>query len=340
MQCIEDMNAILLILAAIICQPILAADNKPKPVPNGPKAKAAIQAAIRKAAGKPTGKLTKADLEKVTVISINNYPHLISDISAFTELTQLTNLHLYHNQLTDVSALSKLTQLKVLSLDYCQLTDISALAKLTQLKQLNLHHNKLTDISALAELKQLEILRLSANQLTDVSALSKLTRLKYLELQVNPGITKAKISKLQKMLPKCNINLMGGRAAKQNSDPKSGIANSWTGYEIAEDFRYTFKLQRTDGEDSDLFIGSFLVPDNPSYLTISKFRLVSVQKFHQSDLIIVTFERETGHIYRAILTKDGTKMIYGTRGSMLGNTEENPQFRRTKWALELEKTKN
>ena len=230
MQCIEDMNAILLILAAIICQPILAADNKPKPVPNGPKAKAAIQAAIRKAAGKPTGKLTKADLEKVTVISINNYPHLISDISAFTELTQLTNLHLYHNQLTDVSALSKLT------------------------------------------------------------------RLKYLELQVNPGITKAKISKLQKMLPKCNINLMGGRTAKQNSDPKSGIGNSWTGYEIAEDFRYTFKLQRTDGEDSDLFIGSFLVPDNPSYLTISKFRLVSVQKFHQSDLIIVTFERETGHI--------------------------------------------
>ncbi len=43
-----------------------AAPKPIKVVPNSPKAKAAIEAAIRKAVGKPTGELTKAELEKVT----------------------------------------------------------------------------------------------------------------------------------------------------------------------------------------------------------------------------------------------------------------------------------
>jgi len=38
--------------------------STPKVVPNSPEAKAAIEAAIRKAAKKPTGELTEADLER------------------------------------------------------------------------------------------------------------------------------------------------------------------------------------------------------------------------------------------------------------------------------------
>ena len=52
-----------------------------------------IEAAIRSDARKPTGELTKADLEKVT------------------------SLFLWNNQLTDVKGLEKLTQLKSLHLD-------------------------------------------------------------------------------------------------------------------------------------------------------------------------------------------------------------------------------
>ena len=51
-----------------------------------------IEAAIHKQLKKPTGELTKADLEKVT------------------------HLNLSSNQLTDVKGLEKLTQLKVLGL--------------------------------------------------------------------------------------------------------------------------------------------------------------------------------------------------------------------------------
>ena len=59
------MKATLLILAVVMGQSVLAADKKPKIFPNSPEAKAAIEKAIREAAGKPTGKLTKSDLEKV-----------------------------------------------------------------------------------------------------------------------------------------------------------------------------------------------------------------------------------------------------------------------------------
>jgi|TARA_B110000438_G_scaffold289620_1_gene324389 Leucine-rich repeat (LRR) protein len=52
-----------------------------------------IEATIRRLAKKPTGELTKADLEKVTTLS------------------------LYDNQLTDVKGLEKLTQLTILMLD-------------------------------------------------------------------------------------------------------------------------------------------------------------------------------------------------------------------------------
>ena len=69
-----------------------------------------IEAAIRKAAGKPTGKLTKADLEK------------------------LTKLSLYDKQLTSVKGLEKLTKLKQLELDDNQLTSVKGLERLTQLE--------------------------------------------------------------------------------------------------------------------------------------------------------------------------------------------------------------
>ena len=76
-----------------------------------------IEKAIRKAAKKPTGDLTEADLEKVTY------------------------LYLHYNQLTDIKGLEKLTQLKTLYLSRKQLTDVKGLEKLTKLETLNLNNN-------------------------------------------------------------------------------------------------------------------------------------------------------------------------------------------------------
>ena len=91
-----------------------------------------VEAAIRELSSvkKPTGELTKADLEKVTSLIIN------------------------HKQLTDVKGLEKLTQLKELDLSDNQLTDVKGLKKLTQLILLWLNDNPDLTKAQIAELQK------------------------------------------------------------------------------------------------------------------------------------------------------------------------------------------
>ena len=125
------MKQILLILAAVA---LVGCGEKS---PTVEIANPTIEKAIREELKKPTGELTKADLEKVTT------------------------LDLYGNQLTEVpKGLEKLTQLRALRLDYNQLTDVKGLEKLTQLKELFLPDNQLTDVKGLEKLTKLEVLLL------------------------------------------------------------------------------------------------------------------------------------------------------------------------------------
>jgi len=140
-----------------------------------------IEKEIRTRIKKPTGELTKADLEKVTELSLNR------------------------SQLTDVKGLEKLTQLKSLYLSQNKLTDVKGLEKLTELTELWLYENQLTDVKGLEKLTQLTWLMLQNNKLTDVTGLEKLTKLTRLSLEINPDLTKAQIDELQKALPKCKI---------------------------------------------------------------------------------------------------------------------------------------
>ena len=140
-----------------------------------------IEAAIRKAADKRTGELTKADYEKVTSLSIIN--HNLSNVTGLEKLTQLEDLILNNNKLADVKGLEKLTKLRILYLVNNKLTDVRGLENLTQLTNLNLH----------------------TNQLTDVKGLENLTQLVYLVLYNNPALTKAQVVELQKALPNCTI---------------------------------------------------------------------------------------------------------------------------------------
>ena len=149
--------------------------------PSGVKFAEPTEETIRNELKKPTGELTKADLEKVT------------------------ELNLEKNQLTDVKGLEKLTQLKWLGLDNNELTDVKGLENLTQLTELYLFNNKLTSVKGLEKLTQLTVLSLLDNQLTDVKGLAKLKKLNWLDLEYNPDLTKAQIDPLKKALPKCII---------------------------------------------------------------------------------------------------------------------------------------
>ena len=163
-----------------------------------------IEAAIRKAAKKPTGKLTKVDLEKVTSLYLA-FRELTEVPKGLEKLDQLKTLFLNDNKLTDVTGLEKLDQLKTLHLRDSQLTNVKGLEKLTQLTRLSLDENKLADVTGLEKLTQLKFLNLDYNQLTDVKGLEKLTQLTHLLLNNNPDLTKAQIAELQKALPKCVI---------------------------------------------------------------------------------------------------------------------------------------
>ena len=112
-----------------------------------------IEAAIRKAAKKPTGELTKAVLEKVTKLSI--YRNQLTSVKGLEKLTQLNILDLSYNKLTNVKGLEKLTNLKTLSLPYNQLTEVpKELEKLTQLETLMLDKNPALTKAQIAELKK------------------------------------------------------------------------------------------------------------------------------------------------------------------------------------------
>ena len=100
-----------------------------------------IEAAIREAAKKPTGELTKADLEKVTTLKFARQ-NLTEVPKGLEKLNQFKGLDLSGNQLTDVpKGLEKLNQLRELYLGNNSLTDVKGLEKLTQLKLLNLQDN-------------------------------------------------------------------------------------------------------------------------------------------------------------------------------------------------------
>jgi Leucine-rich repeat (LRR) protein len=176
----------------------------PKAAPEKLMADPIIEKAIRGDLNKPTGELTKADLEKVRELYLGD-SQLTEVPRGLERLTQLKSLFLTANQLTNVKGLEKLTQLEELLIDANQLTNVTGLEKLTKLKMLSLMHNQLTDVKGLEKLTQLEELLLYNNKLTDVKGLEKLTELTTLYLMDNPDLTKAQIDQLQKALPKCKI---------------------------------------------------------------------------------------------------------------------------------------
>ena len=125
-----------------------------------------------------------SNLKNLTDLTLHQ--NKISDISALSSLTNLKSLGMSGNNISDINALSNLTNLESLGLGRNNISDISALGNLTNLEILDLDRNNINDISALGNLANLEILDLRNNNINDVSVLSNLTGLESLSLQENP----------------------------------------------------------------------------------------------------------------------------------------------------------
>jgi len=129
----------LLLICAVVA---LVGCGGKKPLTKEEQAKL-IEEAIRRSLGKPNGELTKADLVKVTTLSLGGPVEQLTEVPKGLEnLTLLKYLHLDKNKLTDVRGLEKFTQLTHLYLQNNQLTEIpKGLEKLTQLESLWLQDN-------------------------------------------------------------------------------------------------------------------------------------------------------------------------------------------------------
>ena len=142
-----------------------------------------LNAAIRKAIGKPTGDIYASDLAGLPYLqaSIRN----ISDLEGIQYCLDLERLYLGGNQIEDITPLASLTALTVLWLKDNQIADISPLSGLSNLDNLWLENNQIVDITPLASLTAVTFLWLDDNQIVDISPLSGLSNLESLRLQGN-----------------------------------------------------------------------------------------------------------------------------------------------------------
>ena len=142
-----------------------------------------LEAAIRSALAKPTGSLTKSDLQ--TLKSLSGSSRNITNLSSLEWATNLQTLALSYNAISDLTPLQGLNGLVDLALDRNQISNLSPLTNLKNLRGLALGGNPITSYTVLAGLTNLTRLALSDASVTSLSVVQNLTRLTQLSLYAN-----------------------------------------------------------------------------------------------------------------------------------------------------------
>lgn len=128
----------------------------------------------------------------------------LSVISGLENLKKLESLHLERNGLVEMNGVSSLLNLEYLWLFYNEITQIEGLENLFRLYELNLGRNKITEIKGLDSLANLEILSLQGNKISVIQGLQNLNNLNKLSLESN---LICKIEGLENLRELRNLNL-------------------------------------------------------------------------------------------------------------------------------------
>ena len=168
------MKHVLLLIAVVMGQSVLAADKKPL------IANPVVEKAIREELNKPTGKFTEADLLKVKNLNLRDKG--LTDIRSLAGLSELEVLSLGNNKVKDLSVLKHLRKLKELRLDGNQLTNIDTLPELDRLGALFLENNAIADLRPILRLKNLTNLSVGGYDQVDFATIWKLNKLEVLSI--------------------------------------------------------------------------------------------------------------------------------------------------------------
>jgi internalin A len=143
-----------------------------------------IEQAVRFKLQKTTGRITKAELGKLSSLNLSQVEGLEElDICLFAHTTGLKELFLGRGQIRDISPLAGLVQLESLRASMNPFSDLTPLAEMNKMDRLDLGLTRVKDLTPLSGLTSLTELQLDDTPVEDVSPLAKLTKLERLSLQ-------------------------------------------------------------------------------------------------------------------------------------------------------------
>ena len=165
-----------------------------------------LESVIREAIKKPTGNISKTNLEELTVLCANYRD--ITDLTGL-EYCDLLQLELRSNQITAISPLSRLKGLHYLDLRANQIDDISSLSEITNLTWVDLSNNAVSDIRPLVMnigLGEGDIVKLAGNNLSITSVTVYIPQLQERGVKVSFGEISDKEPVLAGILAAINPN--------------------------------------------------------------------------------------------------------------------------------------
>lgn len=144
-----------------------------------------LEQAIRIELKKPTGLITKEDLQTMISLYPDDPGQKIISLSGLEYAVNLESLMLPGLGITNIEPLKKLHKVTFLALSGNQITQIEPLQELSQLEQLVIDSNNIEKLDALAGLTNLTDLLIGDNQLKDLSPIQSLVKLKWLDISDN-----------------------------------------------------------------------------------------------------------------------------------------------------------
>lgn len=124
---------------------------------------------IRETLNKPTGEITKLDMQSILVL--RGFQYNIEKLKGIEHCANLKELYLGDNEIEDISPLSNLSELQNLSLHFNKVTDLDHLKNLGKLQALVLADNNISDIGPLVNLTDLNFLKVGGNEIIDMQPL-------------------------------------------------------------------------------------------------------------------------------------------------------------------------
>lgn len=144
-----------------------------------------LEQAIRVELKKPTGTITKENLQTMTSLYPDDPEQKISSLSGLEHAVNLESLMLPGLGITNIEPLKDLHKVTFLALSGNQISQIEPLQGLHQLEQLVIDSNNIEKLDALAGLTNLTDLLIGHNQIKDLSPIQSLVKLKWLIISDN-----------------------------------------------------------------------------------------------------------------------------------------------------------